>query len=86
MDNYVRFTLMGGFIKMKRDVVPHIFNCQPDRKRSVIYSPRLISEERRRKAEVTDLMSNLNRSLLSNTASKENVLSIQTVSTRVYKL
>ncbi|KAJ8914113.1 hypothetical protein NQ315_014310, partial [Exocentrus adspersus] len=34
MENYTRFKLMGGKILMKQDIVPHISNCQPDRKRT----------------------------------------------------
>lgn len=56
MENYVRFCLMGGPIKMKLGVVPHIFACQPDRKRTANYSLRLASEKRRRKAEVAEIL------------------------------
>ncbi|KAJ8915306.1 hypothetical protein NQ315_014814 [Exocentrus adspersus] len=34
MENYTRFKLMGGKIIMKQNVVQHIFNCQPDQKRT----------------------------------------------------
>ncbi|KAH1028281.1 hypothetical protein HUJ05_001653 [Dendroctonus ponderosae] len=40
MDNYVKFKSMGGLQKMKANVVPHIFDCQPDRKRSHKNHPR----------------------------------------------
>ncbi|KAJ8910400.1 hypothetical protein NQ315_011364, partial [Exocentrus adspersus] len=34
MENYMRFKLMGGNIKLKSDIVPHIFDCQKDGKRT----------------------------------------------------
>ncbi|KAJ8946577.1 hypothetical protein NQ318_008307 [Aromia moschata] len=34
MENYMRFKLMGGIKKIKPSVVPHIFDCQPGRKRT----------------------------------------------------
>ena len=50
--NYVRFKLMGGKIVMKRDV-PHIFKCQPGRKRTdvPIYS---LPVKRQRKCLLKD--------------------------------
>ncbi|XP_030758054.1 uncharacterized protein LOC115883783 [Sitophilus oryzae] len=40
MDKYVKFKLMGGKKIMKSHVVPHIFDCQPDRKRTFSVPPR----------------------------------------------
>lgn len=34
MENYIHHKLMEGRIIMKAEVVPHIFDCQPDRKRT----------------------------------------------------
>lgn len=34
MQNYIHHKLMEGRIIMKPEVVPHIFDCQPDRKRT----------------------------------------------------
>ncbi|XP_011870694.1 PREDICTED: uncharacterized protein LOC105563593, partial [Vollenhovia emeryi] len=65
MDNYVRFCLMGGPIKLKSGIVPHIFTCQPDRKRTANYPPRLASEKRRRKAEISDILAIAEKSTLS---------------------
>lgn len=80
MDNYVRFCLMGGPIKMKPGVVPHIFSCQPDRKRTANHLLRLTSEKRRRKAEAADTLATIGFSL-SDARIKENVTSnIPTVS------
>lgn len=28
MENYMRWKMMGGFIRLKKGVVPHIFDCQ----------------------------------------------------------
>ncbi|XP_023028630.2 uncharacterized protein isoform X2 [Leptinotarsa decemlineata] len=40
MENYIKFKLMGAQKKMKPDVIPHIFNCQSDRKRAFCHPPR----------------------------------------------
>lgn len=32
MENYLRFSLMGGQMRMKPGIVPHIFECQLDTK------------------------------------------------------
>ncbi|XP_050515955.1 uncharacterized protein LOC126890808 [Diabrotica virgifera virgifera] len=34
MDNYIKFKIMGGPKIIKSGVVPHIFDCQPDKKRA----------------------------------------------------
>ncbi|KAJ8953484.1 hypothetical protein NQ318_023605 [Aromia moschata] len=34
MENYIRYKLIGGKMILKADVVPHLFDCQPDRKRA----------------------------------------------------
>ncbi|KAI4468059.1 thap domain protein [Holotrichia oblita] len=60
MENYVHFKLMGGKIIMRREVVPHIFECQPDRKRTATEGPArslLMKRERKRlvaEAEAAD--------------------------------
>ncbi|CAG9834461.1 unnamed protein product [Diabrotica balteata] len=46
MENYIKFKLMGGQKKMKLNVVPHIFNCQPDRKRAHSHYPRITALKR----------------------------------------
>ncbi|XP_030753762.1 uncharacterized protein LOC115880624 isoform X2 [Sitophilus oryzae] len=46
MDNFVRFKLMGGKKIMKSHVVPHIFDCQPDRKRTFSVPPRSAAVKR----------------------------------------
>jgi len=72
---------MGGPIKMKPDVVPHIFSCQSDRKRTANYPLRLASEKRRRKAEVADILTLTEYSSLLDATDKENVKpNISTVS------
>lgn len=64
---------MGGPIKMKPGVVPHIFSCQPDRKRTADHPLRLTSEKRRRKAEVADILATTGCSSLPDARVKENV-------------
>ncbi|KAL1509287.1 hypothetical protein ABEB36_004049 [Hypothenemus hampei] len=56
MDNYIKFKLMGGQKKMKPEVVPHIFNCQPDRKRTFTQAPRPLSEKRARRKIIDDAL------------------------------
>ncbi|XP_072384205.1 uncharacterized protein [Diabrotica undecimpunctata] len=46
MENYIKFKLMGGQKWMKLNVVPHIFNCQPDRKRAHSHYPRITALKR----------------------------------------
>uniref|UniRef100_A0A6P7GJI8 Uncharacterized protein LOC114338948 n=1 Tax=Diabrotica virgifera virgifera TaxID=50390 RepID=A0A6P7GJI8_DIAVI len=46
MDNYVKYKLMGGQKKMKPNVVPHIFDCQQNRKRSYENHPRAAGTKR----------------------------------------
>ncbi|XP_011859599.1 PREDICTED: uncharacterized protein LOC105557065 [Vollenhovia emeryi] len=58
MENYVRFMLMGGPVKLKLNVVPHIFNCQPDRERAASRQLRPVAEKRRHKAEIADILAN----------------------------
>lgn len=59
MENYVRYSLMGGPIKMKSGVVPHIFACQPDRlkRTSTVVHARVSSEKQIRRAMVDDILS-----------------------------
>ncbi|XP_019772940.2 uncharacterized protein LOC109546422 isoform X1 [Dendroctonus ponderosae] len=54
MDNYVKFKLMGGLKKMKANVVPHIFDCQPDRKRSHTNHPRAAAVKRAKRRIVDE--------------------------------
>ncbi|XP_018573531.1 uncharacterized protein LOC108912699 [Anoplophora glabripennis] len=37
MENFMKFKMVGGNIKMKRNVVPHIFDCQKDRERGLTH-------------------------------------------------
>lgn len=34
MENYIKYKLVGGIVKIKTDVLPHLFNCQEDRERA----------------------------------------------------
>lgn len=57
MENYVKFKLMGGKKKMKLDVVPHVFDCQPDRKRSFSDVPRAAAVKRIKQSLVNEALS-----------------------------
>lgn len=54
MENYIKFRLMGGQKKMKKHVVPHIFDCQPDRKRAFSQPPRLAATKRAKRQILAD--------------------------------
>uniref|UniRef100_A0AAR5QHX5 THAP-type domain-containing protein n=1 Tax=Dendroctonus ponderosae TaxID=77166 RepID=A0AAR5QHX5_DENPD len=54
MENYVRFKLMGGKILLKTGVIPHIFDCQQDRKRAASAPERSLSLKRERKRLVEE--------------------------------
>lgn len=54
MENYTRYKLMDGNILMKRNIVPHACNCQPNRKRTTSHFPSHplpIKRERKRLVE-----------------------------------
>lgn len=55
MDNYIEYKLSKVNARLKPDIVPHLFACQPDKQKS---SKRLreTSEKRLRKKMVTELM------------------------------
>lgn len=40
MENFMKFKMVGGNMKIKRNVVPHIFDCQMDRKRASMHADR----------------------------------------------
>lgn len=54
MENYMEYKISKVAARMKSDVVPHIFNCQQDKRVSV---PRLSSEIRARKRKITEIIS-----------------------------
>lgn len=47
---------MGGPIKMKSGVIPHIFECQSDRKRTMIHSPRPAAAKRLRAELIEEVL------------------------------
>lgn len=53
MENYYEYQLSKVQARMKPDVVPHIFTCQPDKKNS---NPRLRSEIRSRKRKISEIL------------------------------
>lgn len=65
MDNYIEYKLSKVRARMKKDVVPHIFRCQPDRQTPL--KSRILSEKRQRKKEVADLIkSSENKKTMAN--------------------
>lgn len=56
MDNYVKFKLMGGPKKIKTNVVPHIFDCQPDRKRSSTHVSRAVAVKRAKRRIIDETL------------------------------
>ncbi|GLV38580.1 hypothetical protein CBL_21401, partial [Carabus blaptoides fortunei] len=61
MENYVKFKLTGGQKLIKNDVVPHIFNCQPNRKRAHSKPEREDDIKRRREQLVEEAMKTASR-------------------------
>lgn len=58
MENYIYYTTMGGKAKIKIDVVPHKFECQPNRKQQgSLMILRLAAEKRRREQIIQDILS-----------------------------
>lgn len=56
-ENFMYFTTMGGYIRMKKDAVPHKFDCQVDRKRTAATIPgRPSTLKRLRKELVAEAM------------------------------
>ncbi|KAJ8911285.1 hypothetical protein NQ315_015288 [Exocentrus adspersus] len=47
MDNFVKFKLVGGKVVLKKDVVPHVFDCQSGRKRTATQLERPAAIKRR---------------------------------------
>lgn len=69
MENYTRYQLTGGPILMKKDVVPHIFNCHPNRNTAKNFQPRAAFEKLNRKRMIADTLEESNKKVKS----KENV-------------
>lgn len=53
MENYYEYTLSKVRARMKPDIVPHIFTCQPDK---TVGIPRLSSEKRLRKRKISEIL------------------------------
>ncbi|XP_031345566.1 uncharacterized protein LOC116172484 [Photinus pyralis] len=54
IENFVRYKLMGGKIILKQTVVPHRFDCQPDKKRASNVPVRTLPVKRARKQLVDE--------------------------------
>jgi hypothetical protein len=57
MENYIRYKLMGGNKILKRCVVPHIFQCQADRKRAAEEFIRNVASKRVRRRLLEEAVS-----------------------------
>lgn len=64
MDNYVKFKLMGGKKIMKSHVVPHIFDCQPDRKRTFSVPARAAALKRAKRRLVDEAVASCSTTTL----------------------
>lgn len=56
MENYLRHKFLGGNIMIKKGVVPHKFDCQPDRNLTGVGKERATSVRRQRKKLVEELI------------------------------
>ncbi|KAK9499457.1 hypothetical protein O3M35_002489 [Rhynocoris fuscipes] len=74
MENYMRFKLMGGLKKIKAAVVPHIFDCQPDRKRASTKPTRTAAVKRERKRLIQEAM---DASVSIKTLEDQKILSVE---------
>nr|XP_034194773.1 uncharacterized protein LOC117610999 [Osmia lignaria] len=60
MENYTRYRLMGGSIRMKQGVVPHIFDCHPGRNTAKSSEPRPGFVKLNRKRTVAEMLADEN--------------------------
>lgn len=58
----MRFKLMGGIKKMRSGVVPHIFDCQPDRKRASAQPARIAALKRVKRQLVQEAIASTSNS------------------------
>ncbi|KAK4887140.1 hypothetical protein RN001_003411 [Aquatica leii] len=56
MENYIRFKLLGGNFFLKSGVIPHIFDCQPDRKRAASAPERSLSLKMKRRRLMEEVL------------------------------
>ncbi|XP_018575952.1 uncharacterized protein LOC108914594 [Anoplophora glabripennis] len=73
MENFVRYKLIGGKILLKQDVVPHIFDCQQDRKRAASVPQRTVVLKRQRKQLVEEAITWRIRETETETEKQRNV-------------
>lgn len=73
MENYIKFKLMGGQKRMKKHVVPHIFDCQPDRKRAFSQPPRLAATKRAKRQILADAITSSSASNMVNVSQLEDL-------------
>ncbi|VEN55235.1 unnamed protein product [Callosobruchus maculatus] len=71
MYGYIYYTLMGGRAMTKIDVVPHKFDCQPNRKRQTIPHP--AEEKRRRQQLIEELLSESSKNVQMVNSQKPNI-------------
>ncbi|GLV42911.1 hypothetical protein CBL_08548 [Carabus blaptoides fortunei] len=82
MENYIKFKITGGQKLIKNDVVPHIFNCQPNRKRTHSKPEQEDNIKRRREQLVEEAMKMASRTELVPSTRTELALSTSTVEYR----
>lgn len=56
MDNWVKFSIFGGSVKLKKDIIPHRFECQPSRSNVSNVAPRAAYEKLNRKRQITEIL------------------------------
>lgn len=57
MDNYIKYCMTGTPIKLKKDVIPHIFDCQPHRIKTSNTLSRPAYNKLNRKREIAQILS-----------------------------
>ncbi|XP_071649786.1 uncharacterized protein [Temnothorax longispinosus] len=75
MENYQYYMMMGGSVKIRKNVIPHKFECQPDRKHRTCSTPRIVAEKRQRRAEINEILTEAFESSSTNAAdaSEQNI-------------
>lgn len=73
MENFLRYKMVGGNILMKANVVPHIFDCQKDRKRASTHADRPAAVKRVKRKIVEEAVASSSPQDISAETSAENI-------------
>jgi len=80
MDNYIRYCIIGAPVKLKKDVIPHTFDCQPHRVKKLNNFSRPAYKNLNRKREIAEILSD------AENQNKNNFPSTSTLQQSLYKI